>query len=696
MIETHVGADLSQRSMKEFPPFRLDLVNQCLWRHSDGADEQRILLTPKAFAMLRYLVEHAGRPVTQDELLDALWPDTFVQPEVLKSHIRDIRSALEDDPKDARFIETLPRRGYRFIAPVKDESGKTDLEAESPASKLVGRSTELDQLRVSLRRAGRGERQLVFVTGEPGIGKTALVDQFERQAAADTSGLRIARGQCVEGFGGQEPYYPMLEALGQLCHGTAADSVVQVLAAQAPTWLVQFPALVKREQRERLQREIIGATRERMLREISDALETITAESPLLLVFSDVHWVAPSTVDLISVLARRRQPAKLLLVGTYRPVDVMLAEHPLKGLKQDLLIHHLCHEIALEPLDEADIEEYLAAESGGAAVPAGLAGLLYRHSEGNPLFMVAALNHLCDRGVIALEDGSWHLRVPLEKIDVEAPETLRQMIELRIERLSPDERRVLEIASVIRRYPLSVTIGAAVSNLQPDTVEELLEGLARRHQIIRPAGFRDYKTGTSPCYEFVHVLYCEVIYSRIGLARRRKLHKSVAETAEVLVVSREADVIAGFAYQFEEGGDWPRAVKYLLSAADTAGRRFEPRQAAAILEHARELVSKIPEAERAESEIQILLKLATIYAASFDSRVVETYETLAERAVHYRLADVEVRALLEMAIPLANYSSVDQYLRALDRVDAKLRSGEGDALKRAAVRALYLCRRIGA
>src|SRR5271157_2053456 len=674
--------------MKEFPPFRLDIVNQCLWRRDDGAGEQRIPLTPKAFAMLRYLVDHAGRLVTQDEMLEALWPDTFVQPEVLKSHISEIRGALGDDPKNARFIETLPRRGYRFIAPVRDESGKTDLEAESPASKLVGRSTELEQLRGSLRRAARGERVLVFVTGEPGIGKTALVDEFERQAAADASGLRIARGQCVEGFGGQEPYYPMLEALGQLCRGPAADSVMQVLNVQAPTWLVQFPSLMKREQRERLQREIVGATRERMLREIADALETITAESPLLLVFSDVHWVDPSTVDLISVLARRRQPAKLLLVGTYCPVDVMLAEHPLKGLKQDLLIHHLCHEIALEPLDEADIKEYLAAESGGAAVPAGLAGLLYRHSEGNPLFMVAALNHLCDRGVIALEDGSWHLRVPLEKIDVEAPETLRQMIELRIERLSPDERRVLEIASVIRRYPLSVTIGAAVSNLQPDTVEELLEGLARRHQIIRPAGFRDYKTGTSPCYEFVHVLYCEVIYSRIGLARRRKLHKSVAETAEVLVVSREADVIAGFAYQFEEGGDWPRAVKYLLSAADTAGRRFEPRQAAAILEHARELVSKIPEAERAESEIQILLKLATIYAASFDSRVVETYETLAARAVHYGLPNVEARALLAMAIPLARVSN-DLYIRALDRArDALSRSGEEDTLERAVRRIL--------
>src|SRR5271165_4484681 len=681
--------------MKEFPPFRLDLVNQCLWRRSDGAAEQRIVLPPTAFAMLRYLVEHAGRLVKQDELLDALWPDTFVQPEVLKGHIREIRSVLCDDAKNARFIETLPRRGYQFIASVTDDSCKTNLEADSPASRLVGRNTELDQLRGSLRRALHGERQLVFVTGEPGIGKTALVDAFEHQAAADTPALRIARGQCVEGYGGQEPYYPMLEALGQLCRGSAADSVVQVLAAQAPTWLVQFPALMKREQRDKLQREIVGATRERMLREIADALETLTAESPLLLVFSDLHWVDPSTVDLLSVLARRRQPAKLLLLGTYRPVDVMVAEYPLKRVKQDLLVHHLCHEIALEPLDEAEVAEYLAARSGGAAVPEGLAGLIYRHSEGNPLFMVAALNHMCDRGLIALENGSWHLRVPLEKIDVEAPETLRQMIELRIERLSAEEQRALEIASVIRRFPLSVAMGAAVANIEPETFEYLLEGLVRRHQMIRPAGFRDYKTGTSPCYEFVHVLYCEVIYSRIGLARRRKLHNGVAEAAEALVVDRKADAVTEFAYQFEQGGDWLRAVKYLQIAANNAGQRFEPRQAGEILEHALKLAERMPEDQRAESEIAILQKLATIYSTLYDPRAIQTYEALAALAAHSGLADLEALALVEVAWPLAMVSA-DAYERGLARARESLsRWVEPDTPKKMALRARYLCNRMG-
>src|SRR5271157_3411990 len=284
--------------MMEFPPFRLDTVKECIWRGNGGADDEYISWAPKAFAVLKYLVEHAGQVVSQNELLDALWPDTFVQPEVLKTHIRGVRSTLGDSAKNRRFIETLPGRGYRFIAPVSDPSAEAKLTPELPSRRLVGRNPALAELRKCLARSLQDHREIVFVTGEPGIGKTALVDELLRQAAADFRDGRMARGQCVEGYGGKEAYYPMLEALSQLCSGSGGDTVVKTLAARAPTWLVQFPAFLKLEQRETLQREILGATRERMLREIGEALEAITAESPLLLVFSDLHWVDPSTVDL--------------------------------------------------------------------------------------------------------------------------------------------------------------------------------------------------------------------------------------------------------------------------------------------------------------------------------------------------------------------------------------------------------------
>src|SRR5208283_2081923 len=130
--------------------------------------EERIRLTPKAFALLQYLADHPGRLVTQSELLEAVWPDTFVQPEVLKSQILDVRHALGDDAKNPRFIETLPRRGYQFIAPVADVAVSMDLGTEPPSRELVGRVTELNELRHCLLRSLAQQRQIVFVTGETG------------------------------------------------------------------------------------------------------------------------------------------------------------------------------------------------------------------------------------------------------------------------------------------------------------------------------------------------------------------------------------------------------------------------------------------------------------------------------------------------------------------------------------------------
>ncbi|TMH77370.1 MAG: hypothetical protein E6H52_04175 [Betaproteobacteria bacterium] len=528
---------------KEFLHFRLDEINQCLWRLCDSGDDERVLLTPKAFGVLRYLVQHAGRLVRQSELLDALWPQSYVQPEVLKHHVLEVRKALGDDPRNPRFIETLPRRGYRFIAPVSPGAA-TDLasETESAPPRLVGRSAALAALRDYLAQACRGQRQFVSVTGEPGIGKTALVDEFRRRAAAQVLALRVASGQCVEGFGSQEGYYPMLEALGQLCRGPGGESIVDTLAWQAPTWLVQFPALLKREHRETLQRELLGATRQRMLREIGDALETITATGPLLLVFEDLQWVDHSTVDLLSALARKRAPARLMLVATNRSDEMMPSDHPLRALKRDLLVRGLCHEIALDPLTEAEVTEYLAGGARGAGLPQGLAGLIHHNSGGNPLFMTVALDHLTRRGLISREGGTWQLTASLETIKVGVPENLRQMIETQIERLSVEEQRALEVASVAGAV-FSVSISATAVGVYPDHFEDLYASLARRYRIVRPVDCRQFPDGSgSPRYEFVHGLYREVLYQRQSPRQRTKLHRSIGERLETLLLQPSSHI----------------------------------------------------------------------------------------------------------------------------------------------------------
>jgi DNA-binding winged helix-turn-helix (wHTH) protein len=681
-----------KEQVREFLPFRLDLVNQCLWRRSEGAEERRILLAPKAFAMLGYLVDHAGRLVTQEELLDALWPETHVQPEVLKSHVRDIRAALEDDPRNPRFIETRPRRGYRFIAPVTDTLQQSHLEVDPASSKLVGRTTELERLRGSLQRAFHGERQTVFITGESGIGKTALADEFQRQVAAGAPGVRIARGQCIEGYGGREPYYPMLEALGRLCRAPGGESIVQLLAAQAPTWLIQFPLLMKHERPEMLRRETWGATRERMLREIGDVLEAITSRGPLLLVFEDLHWVDHSTVDLISAIARRRARSKLMLIGTYRPVDVTLSGHPLNLLKQDLLVHQLCHELALQPLNETEVATYLAPDSSGSGLPYGLAALVHRHSDGNPLFMVAALDHMTAQGFIFRDRGNWKLKLPLEEIDLEVPESLRQMIEVQIERLTTEEQRVLEVAS-ITAAGFSPGVNASAANLDPERFEELCEELSRRYQVLRPVGTLRLPDGAfSPRYEFAHALYREVFYRRQSPGRRAKLHRNIGHRLETLFADHLNDVATELAEHFEAGSDWPRAVKYLRLVAATAGRRYAPAEATRVLHHALELLSKMPENERAVDETEILEKLAAMFVVSFDMRCLETYEALRARAAYYGLIDIEVRALVDIAYPLS-WISAQRSLEALEQA-LQLSAGQRDPLMRARTHAACLARRI--
>src|SRR5215475_6615644 len=229
--------------MKVFETFRLDTVNHCLWR-----GEERVSLPPKAFDVLRYLVEHSDRLVSQDEILEAIWPDTYVNPEVVKKYVLGIRKALGDQPEQPAFVATFPRRGYQFIAPVRDVGvSPTPRTSVQTAKMVVGRENALLQLGTYLEKALQGQRQIAFIAGEAGIGKTTVADLFQ-QSAASRPNVRIARGQCVEGFGAKEAYYPVLEALEQLLREPNGP-VFQGLIKRAPTWLIQFPYLVKPEQR---------------------------------------------------------------------------------------------------------------------------------------------------------------------------------------------------------------------------------------------------------------------------------------------------------------------------------------------------------------------------------------------------------------------------------------------------------------
>jgi predicted ATPase len=381
----------------------------------------------------------------------------------------------------------------------------------------------LHALSASLERTLEDLRQVVFITGETGIGKTTLADECMRRAAAEIPGIRIARGQCVEGHGGREAYYPILEAIGALCRAPGGATLVRTLAAQAPTWLVRFPDLMTSEHREQLRPELLVTARDCMLREIVEAFETFSAEAPLLLVLEDLHWADSFTVDFISTLARRRAAGRLMLVGTFRPLDMALVQHPLRMVKQDLLVHQLCREIALKPLTEDEVAEYLALEMPGIWLPDELPALIYRHSEGNPLLMVATLDHLRTRDLIGLEDGRCCFLVPPERIQLETPESLRQLIELQIEGLTAEQQHVLEIASISGRSFIADE-SAIGTSVDPETFERVCAELARRQHMVRRTGPSQLTRGAvSQGYEFAHAVYRDVFYRRQPPSRRATL-----------------------------------------------------------------------------------------------------------------------------------------------------------------------------
>jgi predicted ATPase/DNA-binding winged helix-turn-helix (wHTH) protein len=641
-----------------------------------------VKLEPQVFNVLAYLIQHRERVVTKEELLAQLWPGRFVTEATLTSRLTAARRAIGDRGREQRLIQTLHGRGYRFIAEVEEHPAETGDRLPQPplppahdpsaqgtrhapvepplhqsyrplgqvspggtaaahaadasphaatpsrAIQAVGREAELAQLHRWLRQALAGTRQVVFVTGEAGLGKTTLIEAF-LQELDGYGALWIGRGQCIEHYGVGEAYLPVLEALGQLCKEPGGREVVSLLVKQAPTWMVQMPWLVTGAELETLQRRVMGATQERMLREMAEALAVVAATRPLVLVLEDLHWSDPSTLDLIAWLARRPDPARLLVLGTYRPAEVRMQGHPLQAVVQELTMHRRGYKLALTPLTEAVVEAYLAGRVPGTALAGALAHLVHQRTEGHPLFMVTMVDAWEAEGWLEGEGGEQRLRPGLEELVQSVPENLRQMLAQQLERLNVGEQQVLEAAGAagVEFSAAAVAAGLAVDVIEAET---RCEGLARRQQWLRPIGIDEWPDGTvAGRYAFMHAVYHDVVYQQVAAARRAHLHRRIGEQKEVAYGTRVGEIAAELAVHFEHGRDYHRAIRYLQRAAEIAGQRYAHRETIESLKRALALLKTIPvtsELLRQELEIQLALGPALMVTKGFAApEVSETY-----------------------------------------------------------------------
>jgi tetratricopeptide (TPR) repeat protein len=557
--------------------------------------------------MLDYLVERPRQIVSKDALLDAVWPEAHVVDAVLSVTISQLRDALGDDPREPRFIETLHRRGYRWIGTLAPETAPVEAAAESGGLALVGRDAALAQLEAAAARAASGRRQMVFVTGEPGIGKTALVDHFLASATAQR-GL-VARGQCIDGYGKSETYLPLLEALQQVVH--ASDDAIAVLRSCAPTWLLQLPGLLSPGDHEELRRSLASSTEARTVRELQQVLETLAADRMLVLVLEDLHWGDAATVSALGGIAMRREPAHLLVLATYRPVDAVAELHPIVHLKHELTARRQCTEIAVDGLEVDAVAAYLAARFADNAFPSEVARHLHAQTAGNPLFLLNAVEDLEQRDWLTCAEGVWRCTVDAERLDDAVPETTRAMIDARLGRLPAASCTLLEAASVVGPSFASQTLAAALDREAGD-VEVDCTALARAGRFVKeiePAHWPDGSSGAQ--YAFRHALYQQVLSARVTAARCQSLERAIAGRLERGF--GDADEVAGLlAAHWERGGDLKRAVTHHARAAGIARSRYSFEQAVAQYRHALDVLRRLPAGtERDASEINLQSELIT-------------------------------------------------------------------------------------
>jgi tetratricopeptide (TPR) repeat protein len=505
--------------------------------------------------------------------------------------------------------------------------------AATSASTMVGRKAELARLNEWFAQVRNGTRRVIFVSGEAGIGKTTLTRAF-LESAPNHQGVRIGRGQCVEQYGAGEPYMPILEALTRLCREPGGENLVEILHRMAPAWLAQMPSLISAEDRARLQSLAQGTTQQRMLREMAEALEVIAPETPLVLFIEDLHWSDPSTLDLIATVARRNEPARLMILGTYRPVEMLAGEHPLRAMKEELELHQQAIELRLPLLSEPDVAAYVTQRFNDDKEK--IAAAVYARSEGNPLFMVNVVDYLVEQGSVANADK------------IEAPRNIRQMIERNLQRLSPDEQRVLEAASVAGAEFSAAAVAAALE--RPITeIETCCARLARSEQFVNQLGPMSWPDGTvASGFRFSHALYQEVLSDRLPAARQVELHKRIAERQEAGYGERSSEIAAELAHHFGRCGDQPKTLKYLEIAGQRALDRRAYREGERHYREALATLQNLPEsAERDTRELGLWLAMAGLLQATMGFASAGTADAYARaRALADRAGDVESLQLI--------------------------------------------------
>lgn len=475
-----------------------------------------------------------------------------------------------------------------------------------PSGVMVGRAAEWDRVMASVDEVTGSRGQFVLLSGEPGVGKTRLAQEVTLKVR--NRGFLVATGRCYEQEQGV-PFYPFLEALSTL-YGAAPAGLRADIPKRWPHLIRLLPDQIDPLRIAKLDGQ---EDQQRLYRAVVQFMDEMALLTPVALLLDDLHWADDSTLKLLQHLARYSRSSRILLLGTYRDVE-MNRQHPLESALLDLNREGIVQDVEIRRLG-ADATEALVVEiMGNQAGLEDLAELVYRRTEGNAFFVLEMLRALVERGDLFRYNGHWERR---KVRDMEVPKSIRSVIGQRLSRLSVDAQEMLRAASVLGHTFTFSDISAVTqivatqsgrdgdARLTEDEVDNaLVEAVAAG--LIRETG--------PDSYAFNHALTQQTLYAELSTRRKKRLHLAAGSVLEALTDRSQSGTVSRWtelAWHFSEGDDLERSLVYALLAGDAAEDVFAHGEAERHYRSATEVAHDLKDAFR---EAEAREKLAGVLA----------------------------------------------------------------------------------
>jgi len=670
--------------------------------------DEEVHLEPMVMDLLVYLASRPGQVVSKQEITDAVWEGRLIAEATLSKAVAELRRALGDDASSPRFVETIPKRGYRLLAAVgRGEQAGGELTpdpcwaaAESPVAVLetpcLAREPQLARLDELVSRARAGDGQVAFVVGEAGAGKTVLVRELVRRSTRLCDDLVAVEGRCNWYNGLGDPFLPFREVLRQLAGDFRAQVAAGAVSGECARrlWgllpvsgevLARFGpdlvgSLVSAEElaaiadsqghggadwvaallRLARARAAVAAAsmplQSALLDQVGRVLQEVARHRPLLLVVEDLQWADQASLDTLLHVGLRLRGHRILIVGTFRPADVALgldgARHPLEPVVNELESALGAVEVRVgEDEDRRFVEELLDQEPnrlGGA-----FRDRLVAQTRGHALFTVELVEALRARGMLARsEDGTWVEGVGLDWGVL--PARVQGVVAERVGRLPEAQRELLKVGSVEGELFTAEVLARVLDREPARVVETLSEELERKHRLVEAVAVSHTTASRISTYRFRHLQFQAFAYSRVGPAERAYLHEAVGNALEALHGDRAEEISPQLARHFEAAGDTARAAAALLQAGARAGRLSAYREASEQFARALDLLPSLPPGgDRDATELRLRLangRALSGFEGYYTARVGEQY--VRARDLCRRVGDPLqlVQALIHLAL----------------------------------------------